>query len=801
MSVSSTSNPNTRKTGQDTPDSANGSVDSGCSRDHEDQDQSIMEIDPQQLLNEWLSELENLQIGLPDDVSKKCVSANDNDLASKRIARQNSMCSSSIMSNCSSDSSSSGCISERGSNLSAPRISMEQLAYDVDFAVSTIKRKPSAMPKIPLTNTTRSLALASDDALVDVESSSSEEETGHYGQRDGSIASSQHSSNHSSVHTTSSSSSATRLKSGTLRRSATDERIKSRIYESIPTSQHHMHMQLQTQNQHSHMNGNSIGKSNHTNSQSNAMPINLTNGIKMRDVITSPSNSKPNQLPEKCNSLTSPKASSAQQTHPSFPNSNVVANMNAIQSGKNDNVNDISMKVVQTHVVDTVIDELPLPPPPIVLANSVSSWSLNSLPEPPPPEVISFHKNHLLQQHALHQQHPISNSNSIHQKQHTLHNNIQYNNGNKRDSSSTTSSTSSASIPSNSTTPTQTPLMSPTKCPPLSPQVAPKPKIVRRMSETASDQSTFLSKIRKGAITMFKGGSDKDKNQKEPKRKTHNHNHNNDNEESCMERSESDKTKSDINDFAINYDSNLSHESNRVSNYGTAPRKRNGSLNANCKTTPMNGKMIASGINGIASGNINTNVIQSDGNQNAFIRKSPSFHQENSKGSIAYSIVNGNSSSPSCCSSNREAGPQIALNDSKLSSIDYDYHDDRVNTSLLSPSTHAQMHSQAQSQAASSNTSITTNASHHNHLQSVTSSKNQAISYQQPNNQQHYQQAGLISYSNGQHHQQQQQQQYQTNQSHMQHANQMRIQSAKSNERSFACTTGSFLEGHQESDG
>ncbi len=62
MSVSSTSNPNTRKTGQDTPDSANGSVDSGCSRDHEDQDQSIMEIDPQQLLNEWLSELENLQI-------------------------------------------------------------------------------------------------------------------------------------------------------------------------------------------------------------------------------------------------------------------------------------------------------------------------------------------------------------------------------------------------------------------------------------------------------------------------------------------------------------------------------------------------------------------------------------------------------------------------------------------------------------------------------------------------------------------------------------------------------------------
>jgi len=53
---------------------------------------------------------------------------------------------------------------------------MEQLAYEVDSTVSTIKRKPSAMPNIPLTSTTRSLALASDDALVEVESSESEEE-------------------------------------------------------------------------------------------------------------------------------------------------------------------------------------------------------------------------------------------------------------------------------------------------------------------------------------------------------------------------------------------------------------------------------------------------------------------------------------------------------------------------------------------------------------------------------------------------------------------------------------------------
>lgn len=47
-------------------------------------------------------------------------------------------------------------------------------AFDADFPIGTIKRKPNVMiqPKIPLTNTTRNLALQSDDALLEVSGSS-----------------------------------------------------------------------------------------------------------------------------------------------------------------------------------------------------------------------------------------------------------------------------------------------------------------------------------------------------------------------------------------------------------------------------------------------------------------------------------------------------------------------------------------------------------------------------------------------------------------------------------------------------
>ena len=71
----------------------------------------------------------------------------------------------------SSTSSSSGWMSERGSNVSTPTI--EQFTFNV---TNTIKRKPNSVPKIPLTTTTRNLAMHSDDALVDVDSSSSEDE-------------------------------------------------------------------------------------------------------------------------------------------------------------------------------------------------------------------------------------------------------------------------------------------------------------------------------------------------------------------------------------------------------------------------------------------------------------------------------------------------------------------------------------------------------------------------------------------------------------------------------------------------
>ena len=114
----------------------------------------------------------------------------------------------------SSTSSSSGWMSERGSNVSTPTI--EQFTFNV---TNTIKRKLNSVPKIPLTTTTRNLAMHSDDALVDVDSSSSEDEP---------KGSKSNSAN--GFRTTRAT-----LKNGTLRRSSTEERLKCKnnVYDSI----------------------------------------------------------------------------------------------------------------------------------------------------------------------------------------------------------------------------------------------------------------------------------------------------------------------------------------------------------------------------------------------------------------------------------------------------------------------------------------------------------------------------------------------------------------------------------------
>lgn len=109
----------------------------------------------------------------------------------------------SMRSSCDSSSSSSGCLSEQSSVASTPSSSsnmgshsmlpnghdsssinsphqqhymaspQSMNAFDTDYPLGTIKRKPSVsmimQPKIPLTNTTRNLALQSDDALLEVE--------------------------------------------------------------------------------------------------------------------------------------------------------------------------------------------------------------------------------------------------------------------------------------------------------------------------------------------------------------------------------------------------------------------------------------------------------------------------------------------------------------------------------------------------------------------------------------------------------------------------------------------------------
>ena len=237
----------------------------------------------------------------------------------------------------SSTSSSSGCLSERGSNVSTP--TMEQFAFEADFPIGTIKRKPSALqPKIPLTSTTRTLALLSDDALVQVDSSDEDDEDN--GQRQCGT-----------------------LRRGTMRRSATDERLKNRIYEPLREQRYH-----NQQNTNSHLNH--------------------------------------------------------------------IVNDKPIVQCTNENIE----------------EELPLPPPPQVLQPSLSTLSLNSLP-PPPSELMD----------------------------------------------------STVELDSNSTTPTpMSPVVTP-KHSPQSPQVPPKPKLFRRLSESANDRNNFVNELKNRANTLQRG--------------------------------------------------------------------------------------------------------------------------------------------------------------------------------------------------------------------------------------------------------------------------------------------------------
>lgn len=153
----------------------------------------------------------------------------------------------------SSASSSSGCVSEQSSVASNPSPgnngnvqspvhefvssphhlphphNMQQAsplnAFDADFPLGTIKRKPSVMlqPKIPLTNTTRNLALQSDDALLEMNDCN---ESACGGAEDESIVGSP---NHCA--STMDFQRGT-FKTGTLRRSTTDERMKhNKIYD------------------------------------------------------------------------------------------------------------------------------------------------------------------------------------------------------------------------------------------------------------------------------------------------------------------------------------------------------------------------------------------------------------------------------------------------------------------------------------------------------------------------------------------------------------------------------------------
>lgn len=93
-------------------------------------------------------------------------------------------------------------------------------AFEVDFPVGTIKRKPNVLiqPKIPLTNTTRNLALQSDDALLEVNDDNCDNNVSF---EEGSYGSASAINDDPFQRGT--------FKSGTLRRSSTEERGKNKF--------------------------------------------------------------------------------------------------------------------------------------------------------------------------------------------------------------------------------------------------------------------------------------------------------------------------------------------------------------------------------------------------------------------------------------------------------------------------------------------------------------------------------------------------------------------------------------------
>ena len=214
----------------------------------------------------------------------------------------------------SSTSSSSGWMSERGSNVSTPTI--EQFTFNV---TNTIKRKPNSVPKIPLTTTTRNLAMHSDDALVDVDSSSSEDEP------KGSKSKSKSNSTNGFRTTRAT------LKNGTLRRSSTEERFKCKnnIYDSIQRYQ-------------------TVCNDNHH--------YNHVNGVNNNDKV--------DILPD--------HPSTNRMDHHDIPSMNRMDHHDIPSTNRMDH-----------HFNERIIDELPLPPPPQVLTSSLSTLSLNLPPPPP----------------------------------------------------------------------------------------------------------------------------------------------------------------------------------------------------------------------------------------------------------------------------------------------------------------------------------------------------------------------------------------------------------------------------------
>nr|XP_027194612.1 probable serine/threonine-protein kinase DDB_G0282963 isoform X2 [Dermatophagoides pteronyssinus] len=124
-------------------------------------------------------------------------------------------------------------------------------AFDADFPIGTIKRKPNVMlqPKIPLTNTTRNLALQSDDALLEVNGDDGNDNNIVGGSGGGNINDdlqqySTMNNNNNNRQLAMEQFQRGTLKTGTLRRSATttnDESPKNKAKLALLSPQHHHH--------------------------------------------------------------------------------------------------------------------------------------------------------------------------------------------------------------------------------------------------------------------------------------------------------------------------------------------------------------------------------------------------------------------------------------------------------------------------------------------------------------------------------------------------------------------------------